>query len=346
MEHKTVETAITNIDEKYILEAAQYIKEKRGKQHRKMGRIRKLAACFIIVMILSMPTLVLATSAGSIPAYDILYNLYPEIAGKLTPVHLSSVDNGIQMEVEAVDIENDTAMIYLSMKDLEQNRIDETIDLFDSYHIHSSADSIGSCSRIGYNEEEKEAVFLIQLQQMHGKEITGKKLTFSVIEFLSGKREMDEELPQIALNYMDSVTDTQQEIERRGAGGLGDWELVTNFLKENEQQSFSPIDGVRVTAYGFVDGRLHVQVYYENILETDNHGYIYFKDKEGNVIHSDVSIGFWDEEHKGSYEEYVFNIFPEYDLTEYTVWGYFRVCSNLTKGHWEVTFPVEEIDKF
>lgn len=344
MEHKTVETVITNIDEKYILEAAKYIKEKRGKQHRKMGRIRKLAACFITVMILSMPTLVLATSAGSIPAYDILYNLYPEIARKLTPVHLSSVDNGIQMEVEAVDIENDTAMIYLSMKDLEQDRIDETIDLFDSYHIHSSADSIGTCSRIGYNEEEKEATFLIQLQQMHGKEITGKKLTFSVTEFLSGKREMDEELPQIALDYIDRVTDTQQEIERRGAGGLGNWELVTNFLKENEQQSFSPIDGVRVTAYGFVDGRLHVQAHYENILETDNHGYIYFKDKEGNVIHSDVSIGFWDEEHKGSYEEYVFNIFPEDDLTEYTVWGYFWVCPNLTKGNWKVTFPVEEVD--
>lgn len=343
MYHKKVETAITNIDEKYIVEAAEYIK---GKKERKCGRmvsIRKAAACFIAAIILSMPMLALATMTGSISAYDILYALYPEIAGKLTPVHLSSVDNGIQMEVEAVDIENDTAMIYLSMKDLEQDRIDETIDLFDSYHIHSSSDSIGTCSRIGYNEKEKKATFLIRLQQMHGKEITGKKLTFSVTEFLSGKQEMDEELPQIALEHIENVTDTQQEIENRGAGGLGDWELVTDFLKENEQQSFSPIDGVIVTAYGFIDGRLHVQVYYENIHETDNHGYIYFKDKTGNEIHCDVNIGFWDKEHKGSYEEYVFNIFSKEELEEYTVWGYFWVCPNLTKGNWKVTFPVVEM---
>lgn len=344
MYQEKVETAINNIDEKYIIEAAEYIKGKKERKYGRMVGIRKAAACLITAIILSMPTLVFAVSAGSIPAYDILCALYPEFAGKLTPVHLSSVDDGIQMEVEAVDIENDTAFIYLSMKDLEEDRIDETIDLFDSYHIHSSADSIGTCSRIGYNEKEKEATFLIRLQQMQGKEISGKKLTFSVTEFLSGKREMDEELPQIALDRMESITDTQQEIERRGASGLGDWELVTDFLKENEQQSFSPIDGVRVTAYGFVDGRLHVQVYYENIHETDNHGYIYFKDREGNLIHSDVSIGFWDKEHKGSYEEYVFNIFSKEELKEYTIWGHFWVCPNLIKGNWEITFPVAEME--
>lgn len=345
MYHKEVETAISNIDEKYILEAAQYIQDKKRMQHRKLGRIRKLAACLIIGIILSIPTIALAASAGSIVAYDILYSLYPEMAGKLTPVNLSCVDNGIQMEIEAVDIENDTALVYISMKDLEGERIDETTDLFDSYHIHSSGDSIGTCSRIGYNEEEKEVTFLIQLQQMYGKEITGKKLTFSVTELLSGKQEMDEELSQIVLKNIESVTDTQQEVEERGAGGFGDWEMVTSFLKENQQQSFSPIDGVTVTAYGFVDGRLHVQVHYENIHETDNHGYIYFKDKKGNVIHSDVSIGFWDAEHLGSYDEYVFNIFPGDDLTEYTIWGHFWVCPNLTKGYWEVTFPVEETVK-
>ena len=341
MHNKEIETAISNIDEKYILEAAQYIQDEKRVQHRKM---RKVAACFLAAVFLSIPTIALASSAGSIAAYDILYFLHPEIAKKLTPVNLSCVDHGIRMEVEAVNIENDTALIYISMKDLEEDRIDETIDLFDSYHIHSSGDSIGTCSRIGYDEEEKEATFLIQLQQMYGKKITGKKLTFSVTEFLSGKQEMDEELFQISLENMEIVTDTQQEVEERGAGGSGDWEMVNSFLKTREQQSFSPIKGVTVTAYGFVDGRLHVQVHYENILETDNHGYIYFKDKAGNVIYSDVSIGFWDDAHRGSYEEYVFNIFPGDDLTEYTIWGRFWVCPNLTKGYWEVTFPVEELE--
>ena len=337
-----METAISNIDEKYIVEAAEYIESEKGNQYKKTRTVRRIAACFIAVIILSMPTLAIATAAGNITAYDILYSLYPEIAKRLTPINLSCVDNGIKMEVEAVDIENDMANIYISMKDLEGNRIDETMDLFDSYYIISSSDSIATCSRIDYSAEEKKATFLIQQQQMYGKKITGKKLTFGVTEFLSGKHKMDEELPEIKLENMEIVSDTQQDVEERGAGGMGDWESVTKFLKKNENISFSPVDGVMVTAYGFVDGKLHFQTYYENILETDNHGYIYFKDKDGNIIHSDVSISFWDEEHRGSYQEDVFDIGPEDELTDHTVWGYFRTCSNLTKGNWEVTFPVEE----
>lgn len=342
MDIKKLETAISNMDEKYIMEAAEYIESGKSKQHKKAITIRQIAACFIAAIILSMPTLAIATAAGNMPAYDILYSLHPEIAKKLTPVNLSCVDNGIKMEVEAVDIENDTANIYISMKDLEGNRIDETIDLFDSYYILSSSDSIATCSRIDYNANEKKATFLIQQQQMYGKKITGKKLTFGVTEFLSGKHKMDEELPEIKLENIEIISDTQQDIEERGASGMGDWETVTRFLKANEDIIFSPIDGVTVTAYGFVDGKLHFQTYYENIHETDNHGYIYFKDKEGNIIHSDVSIAFWDEEHRGSYQEEVFDISSEDELADYTVWGYFRTCQNLTKGNWEVTFPVEE----
>lgn len=185
-------------------------------------------------------------------AYDILYSLYPEIAKTLTPVNLSCVDNGIKMEVEAVDIENDTANIYISMKDLDGNRIDETMDLFDSYYILSSRDSIATCSRIDYDVEEKKATFLIQQQQMYGKKITGKKLTFGVTEFLSGKHKMNEELPEIKLVNMEIVSDTQQDVEERGASRVGDSKPVTRFLKRNESISFSPIDGVAVTAYGFV----------------------------------------------------------------------------------------------
>lgn len=354
MDIKKIETAISHIDEKYILEAGEYILDGEVKSRNKVGinfnrrqqkmgkAFSKLAACFWGVVILSISVIGFAAASGKIPAYDILYSLYPEIAAKLAPVNLSCIDNGIQMEVETLDIEHDTANIYISMKDLEEDRIDETMDLFDSYYIYPSDDSIGTCSKIDFDEKEKEVTFLIQLQQMYGKKIERKKLTFGVTEFLSGKQKMEEELPQINLENVEIVTEVQKDVEERGASGMGDWEEVTGFLKENKNMSFSPIDGVRVTAYGFVDGRLHIQVYYDNILETDNHGYIYLKDKEGNVISSDVVIGFWDEKHEGSYDEYVFNITPEDDLTEYTPWGYFRTCSTLTKGDWKVTFWVEE----
>lgn len=91
-----------------------------------------------------------------------------------------------------------------------------------------------------------------------------------------------------------------------------------------------------------MDGYLHVQAYYEDILNTDNHGTIYLKDTDGNIIHCNSNIAFWDEDKSGSYEEYVFDMGTMDDLKNYTVWGYFNTCENLTTGDWEVTFPIRQ----
>ena len=69
----------------------------------------RIAACLVLVIVMSFSTLSIAAAGGSITAYDILYSLYPEVAEKLTPVNMSCEDNGIRMNVEAVNVDGATA---------------------------------------------------------------------------------------------------------------------------------------------------------------------------------------------------------------------------------------------
>lgn len=342
MKTDCVERILDGLNDRYLCEAAAYMEKKTSRTARMRRKAGAAAAGFAAAVVLSMAGLSLAAAAGNIPAYEILYALYPEAARKLIPVNVSCEDNGIRMEVEAVSAEGDTAFIYISMTDLTGDRIDETIDLFDSYRLQIPEDSTGTCSLIDYDEESKTALFLITVQQMNQKSIAGQSLVFSVSEFLSGKKEMEEALPEISLGTAGIVSDLQTDVDERGGSQApGEEGEITEFLKENEEQSFSPTDGVTVTAWGFVGNRLHIQVYYEDILRTDNHGYIYLTDEQGNKMDCTGSMAFWDEARTGSYEEYIFNIVPETDVSRLSVWGYFRTCKNLTAGRWQVSFPIE-----
>lgn len=56
------------------------------------------------------------------------------------------------------------------------------------------------------------------------------------------------------------------------------------FLIPDPAYSYSPVEGVKINAYGFVNEKLHVQVHYDNILTYDNHGFIQVKDVGGLVV--------------------------------------------------------------
>lgn len=57
-------------------------------------------------------------------------------------------------------VQGDRADIYISMQDLTGDRIDETMDLFDSYQINRPFDSSGACRLAGYDAQQKAAAFL------------------------------------------------------------------------------------------------------------------------------------------------------------------------------------------
>lgn len=336
------EKILDGIADEYLNEVMIYGKSREGK--RWICTLGKIAACIVVAMGVSFFSLFIAVAAGNMTAYDILYALYPDVAEKLLPVNVACEDEGIRMEVEGMSMENDCAYVYISMQDIEGKRIDESIDLFDSYSIHTNADQIGGCTLVDFDEENNKATFLITVQQMNGAPIEGSAMTFSVSEFLTKKNEIKQELTQINLDTISRVRETQTEerLNMRGCSYVDDVseEISREYLYVDESKVFVPTSGVKVTNYGIVNDKLHVQVHYEDILQFDNHGFIYLSGKDGKEVLPISNNAFWDEEQKGSYEEYVFDISPD-KLREYAVYGEFVTCENLVKGDWEVNFTIK-----
>ena len=272
------EKILDGIEDKYLSEAMDYAKKHNVKNPKWIRMLGKAAACLVIIMGLSVSSLSIAVAAGNMAAYNVLYSIYPDIAVKLMPVNASCENAGIRMEVEGVSIEDNCAYVYISMKDLEKKRIDETIDLFDSYSIHTNADQIGGCTLVDFDEANQKATFLITIQNMDDTPIKGSAMTFSVSQFLTGKKEIQEKLTQISMNSLSEVTEKQMKESLSIRGGSykdenASEEMTKEYLCVDESKNFSPTPGVTVTNYGFINDMLHVQVYYEDISKFDNHGY-------------------------------------------------------------------------
>ena len=132
-------------------------------------------------------------------------------------------------------------------------------------------------------------------------------------------------LTQIDMDCLQQITEFTIDSEIRGYSGGEAAQPDLSSLKlisPNESDSICLISGVSLTGFGLVDGRLHVQVLYNDILNTDNHGRVYLKKPDGSIVQSENSISFWAEDHIDSYDEYVF---PALEDNQYNceVWGEF-----------------------
>ena len=255
------------------------------------------------------------------------------------------------MEVVASYIHEDTAEIYVSLQDLEGDRLSESTDLFDSYSIHTPFDCTSNCTLVNYDPNTKTATFLITIEQWGNVDIVGDKLTFSVRELLGQKEEHKGTINDVDLGHITLSTSTQA-VSSRGMSGdeyvaeneYADSSTGVVVLKSNGRIA-SPTGGVALTGIGYIDGKLHVQVYYEDILKTDNHGFIKLINKNtGESIDCYGSVSFFDEEQRGSYTDYVFTNIPMETLGEYELYGEFVTSSGSIEGHWSITFPLDTVD--
>nr|WP_315025001.1 hypothetical protein [uncultured Aminipila sp.] len=314
-----------------------------------MVRFRRpaLVLCALLVCVFTAIP-VLAANVSSI--YELMYLVSPSVAQSFLPVQKSSVSNGIEMEVVSAYIHGNTAEIYITMQDLEGNRIDGTTDLNDSYDLRIPFDSMAHCESVGYDEKTKTATFLINITGWENKEIVGDKLTFSVNEFLSQKQEYKDVLVMEDLSEVKDNLKTQN-IRVSGYWGLNPEQYISDdtesvkMLKPCKPLEF-PIQGIDFTGIGYVDGMLHVQTAVKNNLKNDNHGYFELRDKEGNVVSNTYGVGFTEDAAKDNridYDEHVFDI-TKSEIHKYSLYGYFVTSGMCTEGNWKVTFPLENAD--
>lgn len=300
-----------------------------------------VAAC--IIFFIAIP----ATAGYDWQFYSLLYSFMPERAEFFSPVELSCEDNGIKMEVVASYIHDDSAEIYIAITDLIGGRIDETIDLFDSYDINTIFDTEAYCEKVSYNADTSTATFLVTVIQDNGLKLKNEKITFSLKQILCGKQQYE----GVIENYeMGSITDRPEtRIMDIVSCGSADKLLFEKYSRADKTEMLvpqgvlaQPTDGVTLTAAGYIGDELHIQVKYDDVKHTDNHGFIYLKDKErGQLIRADANISTNARDNCSSYEEYIFTgILPE-NAGRYSIYGEFVTGNTLLTGNWKVSFKVK-----
>lgn len=320
--------AIGLIDEKYVAGAHQLCVKIR---HRGLKRF-VIAAAAMLCIAVPLPAM---TAFGVDEAYNLLYMAMPSVAQAFKPVQESCEDNGIRMEVISASIEDDKASFYIS---IQGDEIDKTVDLYDSYNINCPFDNVGHVSFSEFDENTNTAYFMVNIETMNGEKIPKGKVTFSVRELIFNKHEFEGAIDGIDFSEVPKNPPTIENINFRG--GSEDYESITDILAPSSPL-MEIMDGISVTGIGYINGKLHVQTYYENLHKTDNHGYVYLVDENGNCIGDDFAVvSFWDDEGKGSYDEKTFDI--DYsDLENYSLMGWFCNSNGYKSGDWEVTFRIK-----
>lgn len=300
-------------------------------------KLRAPLAIAAVVVSLAILAAVPAFAAQSDTVYMAMYSVSPKIAQLYRPVQKSCTDNGIEMTVISSYVHGDTAEVYIGMRDLEGGRIDETIDLYDSERILLPFDSTCHCQLETYDKENNAATFLITISRSDKQDITGDKLTFMVDNFLSHKKKYN----FVKLPYDLSKVKETAETELQYEYGSG---KDTEVLKPEAGLAQFPIKGVELTGLVYYNDALHVQCAFPHIVDNDNHGEVYLKDKDGNIISYDnckdfSSTGEWTSD-RIEYQEYVFYIDRE-KLGKCKLYGDFTIADMITRGSWSVTFPFE-----
>lgn len=322
----------------------------RRTKHRRPWR-RLAAAAIAATLLLATPALAVRTEIG----YQLLYRMSPAAAQFFQPVQIRCTDQGVTMEVIAVQVKGDTAQAYITFTG---GTVDATTDLFDSYSFHLPFDQTGHCERVGWDEATGTVTFLCTVQTMDGSPIpTGRKMTFSARQLLTGKKALENAEVNLNLgDYLseaetaftwkpdDQATGQEQPTDaffRTGGGGDLDLADTMPMLLPGPVLA-EPAKGLTITAAGYAGGLFHIQLCRGNATQLDNHGRLWLEAADGTQIEPLCSAAFASsgQADRLDYDQFAFDVAPA-DLVGYTLRGDFYTSSTLIEGLWQVTFPLE-----
>ena len=323
------------------------------KEEPRMKRTASIIVAFALVLVLGMGT---ALAAFNDDANQLLYQIWPQAAMALRPVNLISESQGIRMEVVSATLNGSETLVTLTMQDLEGDRVDETMDLFDSAILQLPYDGSGTCMQTGYDPETKTASFAVYMEfDMDERPAESDKVSFRVSRFISNKKTQTVDLTTLIPDGINAAESMPVPTIRGWSGSpASDRHDAAKekarrmmVLNTNNSLEIPVVDGVTLTGIGIVDGSLHIQIRYADILHTDNHGFLTLSDKSGNSYEEglrkqEVGSVSWFGENHDSWEEYIFDEYPE-DLTQIVLQGEFTTADPAVEGDWYVTFPLSLI---
>lgn len=304
-------------------------------------KIPVVAVLLVLCFFCSVPVL----AASIDPLYQLMYRFSPGTAQFFRPVAKSDVSNGIEMTVLSSYIHGDTAEIYLSLQDLEGDRLDATTDLNDSYTIHTPFDCSAYSELVSYDEATKTATLRVSISQTDGSAVQGDKITFSTREIISQKAEMlGAEVPLDLQNLPQNAATSPVYVTGVGSSSasMPDFDDFFDALVPQEPKQIPSVENITLTGTSFADGKLHIQLAAENTPQTNSHAFLWLETADGTEISCDYSVSFYEESagQRTDYTEFIFSVTPE-ELSSCRVIGDFFSYGVFTEGDWSVTFPLE-----
>ncbi len=310
-----------------------------------------IVAAAVLCVVLS--TTVMATT---IPSFNKLLGIVsPQVAQFLRPIQLTSIDNGIKMEVIASMNDEDTTVVYLSIQDMKADRINDSLCI-EHFELGDRLLRSMGTEIVSYDKATKTVI--LKVTGSGGEELEGKKATASFKSFYTDRNykivEADIDLSKI---IGASATKTMQltlkdDYTKYGYGGSGSLSLckqlekdgTVKVLKPDEKNIAMPdIDYELISNIGVIDGRLRIQLKRNGGTELNIYNYRLI-DNAGNKIEASEDINFGKEGYSNQYKEYVFDI-KESDLSKYKLEVEYPTFKNYTQGDWQVTFELEGVEK-
>ncbi|WP_343208669.1 DUF4179 domain-containing protein [Anaerolentibacter hominis] len=332
---------------------AGVVRETEGqlRRGRTMRIVKPVVAVFAAALILC--TAVPAAAAHIPGFYRAVEQFSPGLADLLIPVNKSCTDQGIRMEVEAIEIEGKRAEVYVSIQDVEGDRISGQADFYDRYGLKSSSGSsvMGGCSFLDYDEATGKAYFKLDVET--SGTFDRDKLTFYTYEILSSITEKEMDIP---LTGLDDTVRTKQVTLSGGSGtsvkdlfseeteleGRDDPRPSRGVIDGKELDECDP-EGFTITGLAYADQTLRLQICMGEFKHADRHVEPFLVDENGQERYEDASVS-WHEEKDGvsyMFYEFYFNG-PLEDLENYRLYGIFHELKGNIAGDWEVTFRLEE----
>ena len=328
----------------------------RPKRSFSVCRAAAVALAFVLCLMITTSAL-----AATVPEFNSwLYTIAPDIALYFRPVRMADENNGVRMEVEAIRISGREAQIYVTVTDLEGGRLDDTVDLFDSYDLDVPANVEATCTLMRFDPELCSATFLIRY--ISPKEISREKLTFRIHRILTHKTNGTVHVYPYDYGPFDGETEAVEQ-GTRVFGGVTSEEYIEEhglayepFTREKYDECMrllkqEPVmqpgrinvalnENVQLTGVGYVNGMLHIQLHYNSNVVEDT-----VFDLDSSVrdhVYTYSSVCFRDEEHSGYYHEYIFKIAPD-ELQSMRMISRYVMAETEIRGPWSVTFPIMEI---
>ena len=308
-------------------------------------RALSVAAVFAVALVLSAG--VLATSPGLAQQLAVLGR---QTLSFLQPVNQVSEADGIRMEVLASMRSEDTAVVYLTLRDTTgQGRIQENTQLL-NYHLEGA--SFAHAEQVDYDPETGSAMF-----RLTGEDVTSDKVTVRVEAFSSGIEyypptptgwtvaELAELQPTPALSY--PTLD-------HGWGmlnGPGDQKLEqqveSSSLPVLKQQFSYPVEGLdwlTVQAVGVVDNALHIQLRQDEDLGrfcSVNLSLANADGEESGQAVLDVALDEPEAGFSSGTREYVLPLPQDADPADWELYASGVNCTVASNAGWQVTFELE-----